>query len=183
MFKVEIENKNLNSNSYAMRLYIRFLIISFFISSVVLSAQTKNSNSYNIGIDPISQGFYIGFDHAIHNYSIGVDVGLGIFIPIIASLSVDNAYYFGRENKYNRKTWHINCRLSYSKILIDNQPNLLFIVPSFGKTFYLNEKFGINIELGYGFQLLKDWKITKLEGAGIYFGGASTADIRLELKF
>jgi len=166
-----------------MRLNISFLIISFFLFSGILSAQINKNISYNIGIDPITQGFYIGFDHAIHNYSIGVDVGLGIFIPIIASLSVDNAYYFGSENKYNHKTWHVNCRLAYSKILIDNQPNLLFIIPSFGKTFYLNEKFGINIEFGYGFQLLEDWKNTRMEDTGIYFGGASTPDIRLELKF
>jgi hypothetical protein len=166
-----------------MKLNISLLIISFFLFSNILSAQTNKNNSYNIGIDPITQGFYIGFDHAIHNYSFGADVGLGIFIPIIVSLSVDNAYYFGRINKYDQKTWHFNCRLAYSKILIDNQPNLLFIIPSFGKTFYLNDKFGINLEIGYGFQLLDEWKKTSLEGVGLYFGGASTPDIRLELKF
>ena len=166
-----------------MKLNISILIISFFLFSGILSAQINKNNTYNIGIDPITQGFYIGFDHAIHDYSIGGDVGLGIFIPIIASLSVDNAYYFGRINKYDHKTWHVNCRLAYSKILIDNQPNFLFIVPSFGKTFYLNDKFGINLEFGYGFQLLNEWKNTSIEGAGIYFGGASTPDVRIELKF
>jgi len=158
-------------------------ILSFFLFSGILSAQTNKNNSYNIGIDPITQGFYIGFDHAIHNYSIGADVGLGIFLPLNVSLCLDNAYFFGKENKYDHKTWHVNCRLAYSKILINNQPNLLFIVPSFGKTFYLNEKLGINIELGYGFQLLDDWGSSMEGGTNFYFGEVSTPNIRLELKF
>jgi len=165
-----------------MRLIFYSLILSFFFSGI-LSAQSNKNNSYNIGVDPITQGFYIGFDHAIHDYSIGADVGLGIFLPLNVSLCLDNAYFFGKENKYDHKTWHVNCRLAYSKILINNQPNLLFIVPSFGKTFYLNEKLGINIELGYGFQLLDDWGSSMEGGTNFYFGEVSTPNIRLELKF
>ena len=165
-----------------MRLIFYSLILSFFFSGI-LSAQSNKNNSYNIGVDPITQGFYIGFDHAIHDYSIGADIGLGIFLPLNVSLCLDNAYFFGKENKYDHKTWHVNCRLAYSKILINNQPNLLFIVPSFGKTFYLNEKLGINIELGYGFQLLDDWGSSMEGGTNFYFGEVSTPNIRLELKF
>jgi len=162
------------------------LFISCFLFSTVITAQTDKKNSYNVGYDPITQGLYLGFDHAIQNYSIGLDAGssFGIIMPLNVSLSLDNAFYFGRPNKYNMKTWHVNARLAYSKILVENKPNLLFIVPSLGKTFSLNEKLGLNIELGYGFQVLDDWG-NSLDGYGTtyYFGGASGPIFRVELKF
>lgn len=166
-----------------MKRKIIALFITSFLFSCIISAQTDKNNSYNIGVDPITQGFYVGFDHAIHDYSIGVDAGLGVFLPLNISLCVDNALYFGKANKYDHKTWHINGRIAYSKILVDNKPNLLFIVPSIGKTFYLNEKLGINVELGYSFQLLDDWGSSLMGGTNYYFGGVSTPNIRLELKF
>ena len=106
-------------------------IISVFITcmlcSVIVCAQTDKKNTYNIGLDPITQGFYIGLDHAIQDYSIGLDVGssFGLVLPLNVSLSLDNAFYFGKPNKYNMKTWHANARLAYSKILVENKPNLL----------------------------------------------------------
>jgi len=168
-----------------MKQKITTLFIFSFLLSSILSAQTDRKNSYNIGIDPISQGFYVGFDHAIHNYTIGFDAGtsLGVFLPLNVSLCMDNAFYFGKANKYDQKTWHINGRIAYTKILVDNAPNLLFVVPSIGKTFYLNEKLGINVELGYDFQLLDDWGNSLIGGTSYYFGGVSTPNIRVELKF
>lgn len=166
------------------RKIIALIITSLYFSCTIL-AQTDKNVSYNVGVDPITQGFYVGFDRAIHNYSIGFDVGLGVFLPLNVSLCVDNAFYFGNVNKYDHKTWHINGRIAYSKVLVDNKPSLLFIVPSIGKTFYFNERLGINIEFGYGFQLLDDWGNGMVGGGGTiyYFGGVSTPNIRLELKF
>lgn len=169
-----------------MKRKIISLIISLFIFSTLISAQSKKKNTHNIGYDPVTQGLYLGFNHAIHSYSIGLDLGssLGIGIPLSASLSLDNAFYFGNTNKYNLKTWHINARLAYSKILVENKPNVLYIVPSIGKTISLNEKLGLNIELGYGFQVLDDWGHA-LTGSGTtyYFGGISNPIFRLELQF
>jgi len=167
------------------RKIIALFIISFLFSGIIL-AQTDKNNSYNVGLDPITQGFYWGFDHRIKDYSIGVDVGssLGLIVPFDITLCVDNALYFGKANKYDYKTWHINARIAYSKVLVYNQENLLFLVPSIGKTFYINEKLGINIELGYDFELLNDWG-RGIDGGPptIHFGGVSTPNLRLELKF
>ncbi|MDD4993752.1 MAG: hypothetical protein PHR83_16140 [Paludibacter sp.] len=161
--------------------------ISCFLFSTAITAQTDKKNTYNVGYDPITQGLYLGFDHAIHNYSIGLDLGssLGLVMPLNVSLCLDNAYFFGKQNKYNMKTWHVNARLAYSKLLVENKPNILYIVPSIGKTFSLNEKLGLNIELGYGFQVLDDWGKSMTGGNSItyYYGGVSNPNIRIELKF
>lgn len=162
------------------------LFILCFLFSTVITAQTDKKNTYNVGYDPITQGLYFGFDHAIQNYSIGLDAGssFGIVMPLNVSLCLDNAFYFGGQNKYNMKTWHVNTRLAYSKVLTENKPNILFIVPSFGKTFSLNEKLGLNIELGYGFQVLDDWGNSLLgSGTTYYFDRASGPIFRVELKF
>jgi hypothetical protein len=166
-----------------MKQKISLIIITGFLFQGIISAQTTKNNSYNVGVDPITQGFYVGFDHAIHDYSIGVDVGLGVFMPLNVSLCVDNAFYFGKVNKYDHKTWHVNGRIAYSKILVDNKPNMLFIIPSFGKTFCLNEKLGINVELGYGFQVLDDWGSSLMGGTSYYFKGVSSPNIRIEFKY
>lgn len=168
-----------------MKRKISTLFICSFLFSCVIFAQTENKNSYNLGIDPFTQGLYVGFDHPIHDYSIGVDVGssLGLIMPFSISLCVDNAFYFGNVNKYDRKTWHINGRVAYSKVLAGYKPNLLFLVPSIGKSFYLNENLAFNIELGYDFELLNDPGVG-FDGASFgYFGGMTTPNIRLELKF
>ena len=168
-----------------MKQKISLLFISCFLFSTVISAQANKSISYHIGIDPITQGFYFGFDRAIHDYSIGVDAGssFGLFMPLSFSVCLDNAWYFGKVNQYDHKTWHVNGRIAYSKMVAGYKPNLLFLAPSIGKSFYLNEKLALNIELGYNFELLND------PGAGpdgtsySYFGGMTTPNIRVELKF
>lgn len=160
--------------------------IACFLFTTLTTAQTDKKNSYNVGFDPVTQGLYFGIDRTIKNYSIGLDAGssFGILMPLNVTLSLDNVVYFGRQNKYNLKTWHVNARLAYSKILVENKPNLLFIVPSVGKTFSLNKKLGLNIELGYGFQVLDDWGNSLIgSGTTYYSGGASGPIIRAELKF
>ena len=168
-----------------MKLKIISLFISCFLFSSVISAQADKRNTYNAGIDPITQGFYFGFDHAIHDYSIGVDAGssLGLFMPLSVSLCLDNALYFGKVNKYEHKTWHINGRIAYSKMFTSYKPNLLFLVPSIGKSFYLNEKLALNFELGYNFELLNDPGKGPDGTSYTYFGGMTTPNIRVELKF
>jgi hypothetical protein len=163
------------------------LLISLFLFASVISAQTAERKTHNVGYDPITQGLYFGFNYPIHAYSIGLDIGssLGLAMPLYVSLCLDNALYFGKPNKYNIKTWHVNARFAYSKILVNNKPNVLYIVPSVGKTFSLNEKLGLNIDLGYAFQVLDDWG-EELIGEGFtsfYFGGTSIPNIRIELNF
>lgn len=153
----------------------------------MVSAQTVEKNTYNIGYDPITQGLYVGFNNTIKRYSVGFDIGssFGVIMPLNVSLCIDNAWYFGKPDKYNLRKWHTNVRLAYSKILVENKPNVLYIVPSIGKVFNLSNKLGLNIELGYGFQVLDDWG-NQLIGEGYsayYFGGLSTPNIRIELQF
>lgn len=165
--------------------------ISLFIICLIISlnicAQTDKKNTYDVGFDPMTQGFYIGFDRAIINYSVGLDFGssFGLVMPLNVSLSLDNALYFGALNKFNMKTWHVNARLAYSKILVENKPSVLFIVSSVGKIFSLNEMLGLNIELGVGYQVLDDWGQSLIGGPGktYYFEQGFTPDIRIELKF
>lgn len=162
------------------------LAIFLLVFSTLISAQSRKKNTHNIGFDPVTQGMYIGFNHAINSYAIGLDLGssLGIGIPLSASLSLDNALYFGNTNKYNLKTWHVNARFAYSKILVENKPNVLYVVPSIGKTVNLNHKLGLNIELGYGFQVLDDWGNPSIgSGTTYYFGGISNPIFRIELQF
>ena len=161
------------------------LFISCFLFSSLITAQTDKKNTYNVGYDPITQGLYFGFDHAIHDYSIGVDLGssLGLLVPPSVSLCLDNSLYFGKVNKYEHKTWHINGRIAYSKILVGYKSNLLFLVPAIGKTFYLNKNLGLNIELGYAFETLNDPGAGWSGGTSISLGGTSTPNIRVELKF
>ncbi len=162
------------------------LFITCFLFSSIISAQSEKKNSQNVGFDLITQGFYWGIDHRIKDYSIGVDVGssFGLLVPPDISLCVDNALYFGKVNKYDNKTWHINARAAYSKVLVYSQENLLFLVPSIGKTFYINEKLGINVELGYSFELLNDWGRGMSGGPStIHLGGMSIPNLRVELKF
>jgi hypothetical protein len=169
-----------------MKLKFTSLFITCLLCSFIVCAQTDKKNTHNVGFDPITQGFYIGFDHAIQDYSIGLDFGssLGLVLPLNVSVCLDNAVYFGKPNKYNIKTWHVNARLAYSKILVENKPNILYIVPSIGKIFSLNEKLGLNIEVGVGYQVLDDWG-ESLEGSGTtyHFDQGFTPNIRIELKF
>jgi hypothetical protein len=169
-----------------MKLKITSILISVFLFSYAITAQANKKITYNVGYDPITQGLYVGFDRAIHNYSIGLDLGssMGIVQPLNISLCLDNALYFGKLSKYSIKAWHVNIRLAYSKMLVDNKPNILYIVPSIGKTFSLNEKLCLNIELGYGFQVLDDWG-EPIIGSGTthYYGSVSNPNIRIELKF
>jgi hypothetical protein len=162
------------------------LLISCFIFSSVVSAQTAGKHMYNFGFDPVTQGLYGGYNHSFGNYSLGLDVGssFGMIVPLNVSLCLDNAWYFGKPNKYNLKTWHLNTRLAYSKLLVENKPNVLYVIPAIGKAFSLNEKLGLNIELGYAFQLLDDWG-QSLTGSGTtyYFGGVSNPNLRLEFRF
>ena len=169
-----------------MKRKIITLFIASFLFSGLIIAQTEKKNTQNVGFDIITQGFYWGIDHRIKDYSIGVDVGssLGLIVPPDISLCVDNGLYFGKANKYDNKTWHINARVAYSKVLVYSQENLLFLVPSIGKTFYINEKLGINVELGYDFELLNDWGRGMDGGPStIRLGGESHPNIRVELKF
>lgn len=169
-----------------MKRKIILLFSACFLFSISISAQTDKKTTYNVGFDPITQGLYFGFDHAIHNYSVGLDAGssFGLIMPLTVSLCLDNAFYLGKPNKYNMKTWHANARLAYSKMLVENKPNILYIVPSIGKIFPLNEKLGLDVDLGYGFQVLDDWGEPMIgSGTTYYFGGISTPNIRIGLKF
>ena len=169
-----------------MKRKIFSLFISCFLFTGIVSAQTTKNNTYNVGYDPVTQGLYVGFDHSIDNYSIGLDVGssFGFIMPLNVTLCLDNAFYFGSQNKYDLKTWHVNARLAYSKIVVENKPNVLFVVPSFGKIFSLNEKLGLNIELGYGFQILDDWGKPLIgSGSAYHFDKVSGPIVRVELKF
>jgi hypothetical protein len=165
-------------------------IISLFIFcllfSFIVCGQSEKKSTYNLGFDPITQGIYLGFDHAIHNYSIGLDVGssFGLVLPLNVSVSLDNAVYFAKPNKYNLKTWHVNARLAYTKLVVENKPNILHIVPSVGKIFSLNEKVGLNLELGVAYQVLDDWGEPMIGGGTTYyFDQGFTPNIRIELKF
>jgi hypothetical protein len=165
-------------------------IISLFIScilfSVIVYGQSDKKSTYNLGFDPITQGIYLGFDQAIQNYAIGLDVGssFGLVLPLNVSVSLDNALYFGKQNKYNIKTWHVNARLAYTKILVENKPNLLHIVPSIGKIFSLNEKLGLNLEVGVAYQVLDDWGEPMIgSGTTYYFDQGFTPNIRIEFRF
>jgi hypothetical protein len=161
----------------------------FFLSLIfpfAISAQTDKVNTNNIGLDPVTQGFYVGFNYSFNNYEFGLDLGssFGFVMPLNVNLSIDNAIYFGKENKFNIKSWHVNARAAYSKVLVENKPQLLFLIPSFGKVFSLNEKLGINVELGYAFQVLDDWGEDMIGGGTLYhFGGMSNPNVRVELKF
>jgi len=176
-----------NIKNKIMNRKIISVVISCFLFSTFITAQIDRKNTYNVGYDPITQGLYVGFDHEIHDYSIGLDLGssFGLVQPLNVTLSLDNAFYFGEQNKYNLKTWHVNARLAYSKIVVENKPSILYIIPSIGKTFNLNEKLRLNIELGYGFQVLDDWG-RPMDGGGsttYYYGGVSNPNILIELKF
>ncbi len=164
--------------------FISTIICSLLFSGII-SAQTENNNTYNFGYDPITQGIYLGFDHPIKDYSIGVDVGssFGVFLPVTISLCIDNALYFGKANKYDHKTWHVNGRIAYSKGFTGYKPHLLFLVPSIGKSFYLNDKLALNLDLGYNFELLNDNSNGPYGITYIYFGGLKSPNIRLELRF
>ena len=172
----ETRNKSPIFNSKIMNRKIFAFFISSFLFSGLILAQTEKNNTQNVGFDLITQGFYWGIDYRIKDYSIGVDVGssLGLLVPPDISLCVDNALYFGKANKFDKKTWHINARIAYSKVLVYSQENLLFLVPAIGKTFYINDKLGINVELGYSFELLNDWGKGMLGGPStIHLGGMS----------
>jgi hypothetical protein len=169
-----------------MKLKTISLFIACLLFSFSASAQTERRHIYNFGIDPITQGLYLGFDHAIRNYSVGLDVGtsFGLLMPLNVTVCLDNAFYFGNPNKYNLRTWHVNARFAYSKILVENKPSILYIVPSIGKTFSLNKMFGLSIDLGYGFEVLGDWGEPMVgSGSTYYFGDVSFPTMRIELKF
>ena len=80
-----------------MKLKIISILISVFLFSYAITAQTNKKITYNVGYDPITQGLYVGFDRAIHDYSIGLDLGtsMGLVQPLNVSLCLDNVLYFG----------------------------------------------------------------------------------------
>ncbi len=176
----------LRINQNRMKHTIISLFVICLLFPLIVCAQTDKIHPYNVGFDPITQGLYLGFDHAIQDYSIGLDLGssFGLVLPLNFSVCLNNAFYFGKPNKYNMKAWHVNARMAYSKTLVENKPNVLYLVPSVGKIISMNEKLGLNIELGLGYQVLDDWgKPLTGSGTTYHFEQGFTPNIRVELKF
>jgi len=169
-----------------MKRKLLILVVLFITLTGTIFAQSPKNNRLNTGVDIFAQGFYVVIDHRIKDYSIGVDVGtsLGVTFPLDLTLTLDNALYFGKENKYNEKTWHVNGRLTYGLLLQNDPTSVLFLVPSVGKCFFLNKNLGLNIDLGIDFQLLND------KGSGGPMGSSSIGvgqrvlpSLRFELRF
>jgi hypothetical protein len=169
-----------------MKTKIILLSVIGLLFSLATSAQAHKDFKSNVGFDPITQGFYLGFDNTNYNHVIGLDLGssFGFVMPLNVTLSLDNAFYFGKLNNYGIKTLHANARASYSQILVENKPMLFFLTPSVGNVFSLNDKLALNMEVGYTFQVLNDWGEGLIGGGTIYhFGGMSSPTIRIELMF
>jgi|BarGraIncu00222A_1022003.scaffolds.fasta_scaffold31890_3 hypothetical protein len=168
---------------------VKVFILALICFSTVASAQRTDQTSFNVGFNPISQGFYAGLDYQIKNYSIGFDLGtsLGTIYPSdYLSFSLENNYYFGSENKYNLKTWHINARLGYETIYesLSNKPKRLSLIPAIGKSFSLNPHWSVNIDCGLNLQLYKSDN-GGLVGSGVNYdlNNAVVPDLRIELRY
>ena len=133
---------------FVFRLLIVFMIL---LHGHFLMAQT-NKLKANIGYG-IWESFHAGVDLRLKNYSIGIDVGTSFktlpFAHKYYSVTLDNMYYWGRENQYDLKSWYIDARLIYYN---STEPattwKVLQISPSLGKEFNFNKFIGINLDLG-----------------------------------
>lgn len=172
----------------------RLTIILLFITTTITgqaSGQTLEPQTINAGFDPLAQGFYLGFDHRIGNYTAGLDIGssFGVVLPKnFYTLTFDNNFYFGALNDFSKKTWYLNTRLIASKIIDTktSEPFKLGIAPGIGKNLTLNYHWSLN--LGVGVQIpvyIPQPEYTYIPGGqhqNYAFENVPTLSLRVELK-
>lgn len=160
---------------------------------VSMSGQEKiNTNSFNAGGNTL-QGFCVGFDHSFGTYSLGIDAGTDFGVWFTAakffSVSLDNSFAIGKDDRYDFKTWHVNGRFAYCGIFDEgtNEPTVLYFIPSFGKKIDFNSRLGINLELGGGVRLFYNEKEPDHivpDGFTVYDGYKSVIpDVRIEFFY
>jgi len=106
----------------------------------------------NVGYG-IWESFHGGLDLQINNISFGLDVGTSFktmpFDNKYYSVTIDNTFYWGKENKFNFKPWYFNDRLIYWNLSETNKTwRVLQFCPSIGREFNFNKNTGINLDFG-----------------------------------
>jgi len=130
-----------------------FFFIATLLISIFTNAQKLKPDVFIIGAEPINQGFYLGFNHQINNYSIGIDLGtsLGVINPgSYYTFGIDNNFYFGTPNNRGEKTFHFSGNFLVSTIYDAgyNKPFRISLVPGVGNNFHVSDRVSLNFELG-----------------------------------
>lgn len=133
------------------QIFLAFLTVNILFISNALFAQ-KTFLKANVGYG-IWESFYAGLDLQIKNVSFGLDIGTSFntaqFDNKYFSVTFESTYYWGKENKYNFKSWYLNARIIYWSF---SEPNttwkVIQICPTIGREFNFTRKAGINFDIG-----------------------------------
>ena len=147
-------NRKPNKTRY-ISYYIWIMIFSFTVTDG-LWGQDKVIVTGGFGIPELLNG---GVRFQFNQTRVGIAVG---FIPIknesVVSISGDACYHFGGSSDFSGiRPWYGKTGLTYlrdetgSKIF-----KYLYLNLRFGRDLSLTKKFGMNLDLGFGFQLFYD---------------------------
>lgn len=178
-----------------MTRFILILLCAVCLPVGMISSQEVSPQAFNVGFAPLSQGFYLGFDHYAGNFSTGLDIGssFGVLLPPHCyTLALDNNFYFGGRNNFGNKTWHLNTSIVAAKVIYpgSNEPFRLSITPGIGKHFALSYRWSISFGLGIqipvytpypGFQYSNGFT-SKNEFKNYQFNGYPGLNLKMELR-
>jgi hypothetical protein len=136
--------------SWRLITYIIFFLYITFLSSFSFGQKVKIKGNIGYGI---WESFHLGIDLRVKNYSGGIDAGTSFgtfqFDHEYYSFTLDNAFYFGKANRYGIKSWYVDARFIYWN---HTEPgttwNVFQLCPSIGKEFNFSKSIGINLDLG-----------------------------------
>lgn len=151
------------------KLFPVLIIVQMLLNYDVSFAQ-KTFLKANIGYG-IWESFHGGLDLQIKNISFGLDVGTSFktmpFDNKYFSVTIDNTFYWGKENKFDFKSWYFNDRLIYWNSFETNTTwRVLQFCPSIGREFNFTKNTGINFDFGPAIVLHADREDKSAEKAG-----------------